>query len=70
MAESCFVDLQESAFDNQLLERTNQKGVDVIFDTLNSHKRNIFVDSMAFNGRLVEFEKSYAFNETPGRLRI
>lgn len=70
LTEKSFVDLQECAFDTQLLERTNGKGVDVIFDSLNSLKRNMFVDSLAFNGRLVEFEKGNAFDETSGYAAI
>ncbi|XP_065199624.1 fatty acid synthase-like isoform X2 [Planococcus citri] len=70
LADSSFIDLEESSFDSQLLERTNYKGVDVIFDTLNCHKRNLFVDSLAFNGRLVEFEKGSAFDENAGHTAL
>ena len=65
---STFVNLEKFSFEYQLLDITNQRGVDLIFDTLNSHKRCYFVDSLSFNGRLVEFEKNSLSNESLGKV--
>lgn len=64
------MNLEEESLEHRLFELTDEQGVDVIFDTLNSHKRNLFVDCLHHNGRLVEFEKSPTFNESLGQTSI
>lgn len=66
LPETSFINLEESSFEYQLLTITDGRGVDVIFDILNSHKRYLFLDALAHNGRLVEFEKNTLFNESLG----
>lgn len=70
LPETSFINLEESSFEYQLLTITDGRGVDVIFDILNSHKRYLFLDALAHNGRLVEFEKNTLFNESLGKIRF
>lgn len=55
--------------EQEILERTNGKGVDIIFNTVESttYKLQSFIHTVAENGRVVEFDKQKQAIESIGK---
>lgn len=55
--------------EQEILERTNGKGVDVIFNTIESttYKLQSFIHTVAENGRVIEFDKQKQAIESIGK---
>lgn len=55
--------------EQEILEKTNGKGVNLIFNTIEStpYKLQSFIHTVAENGRIVEFEKQKQAIENIGK---